>query len=238
MISAQILPLIAAIFVVVAGTIATLAVALALRGNHRVRTARDLIISYLTARKRTMVSFDRIRERIDQSYTDEFLGQLPSYFPKELRRARLAGGKVGLARVVREDEASPEETGAVRGALDEVQDAIVAQNASSLIALADSEEGSRKEAFLRAVEKTCQQRLVAKPSSPQTLVALGCVLKRLALLPTEEAHRDHLLMLAIEQCTKAIAINPNLETAYYNRACYRTMRGEAVALIVSDIIDT
>lgn len=69
--------------------------------------AKDHVIGYLQSKGFKLVSFERIRERVNSSYSDEFLQSLPSRFPQELRRANLKGNRLGLGRIVEEsgDEA-------------------------------------------------------------------------------------------------------------------------------------
>lgn len=77
-----------------------------LHGSSRARRreiARDQIIQYLTAKNFVMMSFERVRKGINKAYTDEFLDSLVMHFPNDLRRARLKGGKLGLARLVESD---------------------------------------------------------------------------------------------------------------------------------------
>lgn len=62
--------------------------------------ARDQIIQYLTRKERKMMSFERIRSNINQAYTDAFLEKLPSCFPSLIGKAKLKGGKPGLARII------------------------------------------------------------------------------------------------------------------------------------------
>src|SRR5437588_56533 len=104
------LPLIELILIVVAVIIGSLTASLALRANRKSRIARDRIINDLKSRKLTMMSFETIRNRIDASYSDEFLSRLPVYFPNKLRKATLAGGRIGLARILGENEIAPPES--------------------------------------------------------------------------------------------------------------------------------
>lgn len=69
--------------------------------------ARDQIIQYLTSKDFEMMSLKKVRKKINQAYTDKFLESLPEYFPNELRRAKLKGGKPGIARII-ESEADEE----------------------------------------------------------------------------------------------------------------------------------
>lgn len=71
-------------------------------GNSRMRQreiARDQIIGYLASKGYTMVSFEKIRSRINREYADAFLANLPMFFPDVLRRARLKGGRPGIAKI-------------------------------------------------------------------------------------------------------------------------------------------
>lgn len=56
------------------------------------------ILSYLDQRGYQMVSYDRIRERIDPGLTNESLDQLVDSNPSIFRHAVLKGGKKGLAK--------------------------------------------------------------------------------------------------------------------------------------------
>jgi hypothetical protein len=59
------------------------------------RNARDRIRAYLIEKGYRMMSFDRIREKIDQNYRDEFLKQL-AVKVDEFAIAYLKGPKVGI----------------------------------------------------------------------------------------------------------------------------------------------
>jgi hypothetical protein len=65
----------------------------------KMTVARDQILNYLESQGFTMMSFERIRKNVNESYSDQFLQKLPDYFPNQLRRARLKGNKLGLARI-------------------------------------------------------------------------------------------------------------------------------------------
>lgn len=88
----------------VAGVIALL---IANSREKKLELAKDQVVGYLQSKGFTLVSLERIRERVNATYSDEFLLLLPSRFPQELRRATLKGSKPGLGRVVEEsgDEA-------------------------------------------------------------------------------------------------------------------------------------
>ena len=67
---------------------------------RRREVARDQIVQYLTAKGYEMMSFERVRLNISNTYADEFLAGLAISFPNALRRAKLKGGKDGLARIM------------------------------------------------------------------------------------------------------------------------------------------
>lgn len=74
-----------------------------LQGSSRARRreiARDQIVQYLTTKNFEMMSFERVRKNINKAYVDEFLESLVTHFPNDLRKAKLKGGKPGLARIV------------------------------------------------------------------------------------------------------------------------------------------
>lgn len=58
------------------------------------------ILAYLNQRGYQMVSFDRVRRRIDGDLTDAKLTALIDSHPKVFRRATLAEGKAGIAKLV------------------------------------------------------------------------------------------------------------------------------------------
>jgi hypothetical protein len=75
--------------------------------DKKCEVAKDQVIGYLQSKGFQLASFERIREKINSSYSDEFLQSLPNRFPQELRRATLKGSRLGLGRIVEEsgDEA-------------------------------------------------------------------------------------------------------------------------------------
>lgn len=58
------------------------------------------ILDYLNQRGFQMISFDRLRRRIDENLTDEQLGELIDRNPSVFRRATLRGKRPGLAKLV------------------------------------------------------------------------------------------------------------------------------------------
>ena len=69
-------------------------------------TARDLddiakeILRYLNTRGFTIASYERLRQRIDASITDDVFDAIISNQPAVFRRARIKGGKPGIAKRV------------------------------------------------------------------------------------------------------------------------------------------
>ena len=84
----------------VIGVVATLVGSNRQRGRE---IARDQITQYLTTKNFEMMSYERIQRNVNQAYSNEFLESLPVHFPNQLRRAKLKGGKPGLARIVESD---------------------------------------------------------------------------------------------------------------------------------------
>jgi glucan phosphoethanolaminetransferase (alkaline phosphatase superfamily) len=69
---------------------------------------RDQILGYLQSKNFTMMSFERVRERINKTYSDTLLNSVIDYFPNELRRAKLKGGLSGIARIIEESDSAQE----------------------------------------------------------------------------------------------------------------------------------
>jgi len=69
-------------------------------GTDETTNTVNAILAYLNQRGYQMVSFDRIRRRIDSSLTDEQLDALISRHPTVFRPATLKEGKRGLAKLV------------------------------------------------------------------------------------------------------------------------------------------
>lgn len=68
--------------------------------------AKNQIIAYLQGKGFIMVSFDRVREKINKTYTDSFLNSVIADFPEDLRKAKLKGNKAGVARLTEESDQS------------------------------------------------------------------------------------------------------------------------------------
>ncbi len=90
-----------------------LAIALMIAGSNRYRTryqTMSLILGYLIAKKFTMVSFERLREKYGEELNDQYLIDVICQFPQYLRIAKLKGDKLGVARLSIEDqEAMPKD---------------------------------------------------------------------------------------------------------------------------------
>jgi hypothetical protein len=59
----------------------------------------ESILSYLNSRGYQMISFEMVRRRIDENLTDEKLEALIKNNSKTFRRAKLKGGKPGMAKL-------------------------------------------------------------------------------------------------------------------------------------------
>ncbi len=57
------------------------------------------ILEYLNQRGNQIASFDRVRRRINEDFTDEYLLSLTNKFPDLLRSATIKGGVQGLGRL-------------------------------------------------------------------------------------------------------------------------------------------
>jgi hypothetical protein len=70
--------------------------------------AKDQIMTYLQSKDFVMMSFDRVREKLNSSYTDLFLNSVIEAYPNDLRQARLKGSKRGVAIVAVETDKKEE----------------------------------------------------------------------------------------------------------------------------------
>jgi len=70
--------------------------------------AKDQIMAYLQSKGFVMMSFDRIREKLNRSYTDSFLNSVIEAYPNDLRHARLKESKRGVAIVAVETDKKEE----------------------------------------------------------------------------------------------------------------------------------
>ena len=68
------------------------------------RRAGIRIRNYLVGRGNTAISFERIRNVIDSSYSDDFLESVIDLFPDDLRLARIKGGKRGVGLLIEKEE--------------------------------------------------------------------------------------------------------------------------------------
>lgn len=71
--------------------------------SKRSEVAKDQVLAYLQSKSLTFASFDRIRERVNAGYSDEFLERLPHLFPQDVRCAKLRNGKRGIGRIMQEE---------------------------------------------------------------------------------------------------------------------------------------
>jgi tetratricopeptide (TPR) repeat protein len=171
--------------------------------------------------------------------------------------AKKLGGQVDRADLEQVEKRFRKTTEAINKNVDEVaanQDDIAAiQSVAALIATADqvaaqaaaaaaqppeaAAHRARALELLNAADSLAGDFLQRKPESAEVLVSRSAIKKRLALLNADRQQRDSLLNEATALCTQALQLNPQLESAYYNRACYRALRGanEDLAAIVADI---
>jgi hypothetical protein len=84
---------------------ATCVVAFVFRSYRRQKAqfVRDQIVAYLQSRTKPIMSFDRVRAKLQRPYDDDYLDSVIREFSTELRHARLKGGGKGVARVTEED---------------------------------------------------------------------------------------------------------------------------------------
>ena len=66
--------------------------------DPRIEQVAGQVLGYLDARGFRMVSFERVRERVDATLTDEWLAMMVRQKADTFRAARLRGGKPGLAK--------------------------------------------------------------------------------------------------------------------------------------------
>ena len=59
----------------------------------------SLIVGYLMAKGFLMVSFEQLRRKYGDEYSDEYLLEVIKEFPQYLCIAKLKGGKMGVARL-------------------------------------------------------------------------------------------------------------------------------------------
>jgi tetratricopeptide (TPR) repeat protein len=171
--------------------------------------------------------------------------------------AKKLGGQVDRADLEQVEKRFRKTTEAINKNVDQVaatQDDIAAtQSVATLIATADqvaaqaaaaaaqppeaAAHRARAMELLNAADSLAGDFLQRKPESAEIMVSRSAIKKRLALLNANPQQRDSLLNEAVTLCTQALQLNPQLESAYYNRACYRALRGanEDLALIVADM---
>jgi hypothetical protein len=139
------------VIVITVGAVATL---VSLRQKQIARIARDLIFNYLKDKNWEMMSFERIRENVNKSYSDVFLASLPARFPDTFRKAKLrdkdgALTKPGLARIMQSEDADDAQRLSISDVL---------QSSSSLESL---------EHFRDALDKIIQEARAAKMGGAQ-----------------------------------------------------------------------
>lgn len=77
----------------------------AFRQQQKEQAARDRITAhienYLRAKSFTMVSFEKIRENVNENYSDAVLLRLIDQSPTKFRRVKIKGGRPGIGIVVK-----------------------------------------------------------------------------------------------------------------------------------------
>jgi tetratricopeptide (TPR) repeat protein len=104
--------------------------------------------------------------------------------------------------------------------------------------IADALDEASRHKILEAGQVRAEEGLrTALPhSSARLRVAAALIQKRLAVLKgVSEPERIQRLDKAIELCTQAIEFEPKLQQAYYNRACYRALRGHDATVVAEDL---
>lgn len=72
--------------------------------EYKMEIAKDCISNYLLSKKWSIISFNRIRERINIKWSDEFLQSVIHRYNFEFRAAPIKGKKVGLRLLPTEEE--------------------------------------------------------------------------------------------------------------------------------------
>jgi hypothetical protein len=67
--------------------------------NHELKRMSQHIRNYLGAKKYTMVSFEKIRDRINEDYSDKLLLMLIDRSPETFRRVLMKGNRPGIGLV-------------------------------------------------------------------------------------------------------------------------------------------
>ncbi len=67
--------------------------------NDTLTVARQRVLEHLTRKGFQMISFAALRENVDDQYSDVFLRDLVRHFHADFRKAKIKGGKEGLARL-------------------------------------------------------------------------------------------------------------------------------------------
>lgn len=129
-----------------------------------------------------------------------------------------------------------EAIGATREAKASVEEKASAGSIGALATIAErydtQDERSR---LLEAAHSLAQEYLAERPNSPEVILADAMVWKRLAEKNPDAAAKEDQYTKAINLCSEASRISPALERAFYNRACYRALKGEDLALVLADM---
>jgi len=107
---------------------------------------------------------------------------------------------------------------------------------SSMALVADkNDDPGERVKLLEAAHSFAQKCLNESPNSPEVFLANATVQRRFAEKNPDNSQRAAQYAKAIDLCSDALKIEPNLERAYYNRACYRTLNNDDITLIIADM---
>lgn len=105
-----------------------------------------------------------------------------------------------------------------------------------LVQVSDTLAGPEpKTQLLKNAEGRANELIARDPNDAGALILLGNVKKRLALLADAPAERNRLIDEAIGLSTRVVELRPTAYAGYYNRACYKALRGAAIGAILPDI---
>lgn len=92
-----------------------------------------------------------------------------------------------------------------------------------------------KTELLEGAEARVNEVLAREPTNVSALLMLAAIRKRQAWLELSVDKRNVLLDEAIMLCSRVIELRPSQGQAHYNRACYKCLRGTAIAEVLVDL---
>lgn len=174
----------------------------------------------------------RLGEGVEDLMTLIGLGVVAGFSARSLL-STLGDKVLGEARSVAQETAK--ET--VRAQIYKTEDYSDIKDASMLVDISDTlASPEAKSDFLAKAEGVAVQLLSKDASNLQVLLLLGYIKKRQGLLPGVPTDgKNQLLDEAISFCSRAITLAPDREMSYYNRACYKALRGLSVTSVLEDV---